>query len=229
METLVNFVNDPIDLGGPTNMGVTLKTWQHCGYDKNDDGIIDEEDLKQIFRQDLINAVLKPHYWDRWQADRIRTQSIANILVDWVWASGVYGIKIPQQMLNLKPDGIVGEKTLAAINDYPCQQELFDRIKAERIAYIERICTSRPANNRFKKGWLNRINDLKFAFFALVCCLTFCLTGCRSITSAKNTRIETVTNNHQNSRQLLPDLCCRRGDFPDSCSTVVFQGKKHFS
>jgi hypothetical protein len=100
--------------------------------------------------------------------------------------------------------------------------------KAEQIAYIERLCTSRPANNRFKKGWLNRINDLKFAFFALVCCLTFCLTGCRSITSAKNTRIETVTHNHQNSRQLSLAVCCRRGDFPDSCSPVVFQGGKTF-
>jgi len=54
---------------------------------------------------------LRPHYWERWQADRIRNQSVAELLVDWVWASGINGIKIPQQMLNLKPDGIVGEKT----------------------------------------------------------------------------------------------------------------------
>ena len=49
------YVNDPNDLGSPANRGVTLKTWQDCGYDKNEDGIIDEEDLKQIFVQDVIH------------------------------------------------------------------------------------------------------------------------------------------------------------------------------
>ena len=28
------FVNDPADLGGATNMGVTIGTWKSCGYDK---------------------------------------------------------------------------------------------------------------------------------------------------------------------------------------------------
>jgi len=81
------FVEDADDLGGPTNKGVTLKTWQEVGYDKNGDGIIDQEDLKQIFISDVIECVLRPHYWDLWQADRISNQSIADLLVDWVWMS----------------------------------------------------------------------------------------------------------------------------------------------
>jgi hypothetical protein len=40
------YVNDPKDLGGPTKMGVTLKTWRAQGYDKSGDGIIDVDDLK---------------------------------------------------------------------------------------------------------------------------------------------------------------------------------------
>ena len=35
------FVNDPADLGGATNMGVTIGTWKSCGYDK--DGRFDNE------------------------------------------------------------------------------------------------------------------------------------------------------------------------------------------
>jgi len=187
------YVNDPDDLGGPTNKGVTLKTWQDCGYDKNGDGIIDEEDLKQIFLQDVVECVLRPHYWNRWQADRIKNQSIANLLVDWMWASGVAGIKIPQQMLKLKPDGIVGEKTLAAINSYPVQKELFDRLKDERLACIERICVARPANQRFRKGWLNRINDIKFAGLILAFFFLSFMGGCKSAVSTKSARIETET------------------------------------
>ncbi|MDR1370811.1 MAG: peptidoglycan domain protein [Dysgonamonadaceae bacterium] len=156
------FVDDPSDLGGATNMGVTIGTWRQVGYDKDGDGDIDVDDLKVLSKDDVVNRVLKPHYWNRWKADQIKNQSVANILVDWVWGSGIHGIKIPQDLLKVESDGIVGPKTLGAINNYPDQRELFDKIKAERIAYINRICIARPLNNKFKKGWLNRLNDLKY-------------------------------------------------------------------
>lgn len=155
------FVNDPQDRGGPTNMGVTLKTWQMLGRDKNQDGKNDLEDLKMITPDEVVELVLKP-YWDRWKADHIINQAIANILVDWVWASGRYGIVIPQRILGVKQDGIVGNITLGAVNLYVDQKKLFDTIKGARIAYIDDICIARPANNRYKKGWMNRLNDFRF-------------------------------------------------------------------
>ena len=78
------FVNNPADLGGATNKGVTLSVWKQQGYDKNGDGIIDVEDLKLISTEDMVERILRPHYWNRWQADRILSQALANILVDWV-------------------------------------------------------------------------------------------------------------------------------------------------
>ena len=149
------FVDDPADLGGATNMGVTIGTWKSCGYDKDGDGDIDVDDLHLLSREDVVNRVLKPHYWDRWKADLI------TILVDWVWASGAHGIKIPQRLLGVTVDGIVGSKTIAAVNAKN-PRELFDMIKIARFDFIEDICKKRPANNKFKRGWMNRINDLRF-------------------------------------------------------------------
>ena len=155
------FVNDPYDRGGATNKGVTIATWRQVGYDKDGDGDIDVDDLKKITDTDAIERVMRPHYWNRWKADRIASQSVANIVVDWVWASGKHGITKVQALLGVKVDGIVGEKTLAAINAQDPRQ-LFDRIKAARVAFIEGIVARNPSQRRFRKGWLTRLDYIKF-------------------------------------------------------------------
>ena len=153
------FVNDPDDLGGATNKGITLSTYKQYRRKK---GMPDPtvSDLKKITDAEWTE-VLKTMYWDRWLADRIINQSVANILVDWIWASGVNGIKRPQKILGVEADGIVGEKTLEAVNSQD-PKVLFDKIKADRIKFIDEICKARPANEKFRKGWLNRINDFVF-------------------------------------------------------------------
>lgn len=153
------FANDPMDLGGATQTGVTLATYKtYCRKYGQKDPTVD--DLKQIPYQTWL-AILKELYWDRWKADQIDSQSVANILVDFVWASGTTGIKKPQQMLGVVPDGVVGPKTLAAVNSYG-PTTLFYRLKALRIKYVEDIVKSRPSQKKWLKGWKNRINDIQF-------------------------------------------------------------------
>lgn len=154
------FANDPDDLGGATMIGVTLDTYTaYCrrkGYPRPT--VVRLHGIPYAQWLDI----LKTMYWDRWKADQISSQSVAEILVDWVWASGKYGITIPQRVLGVAADGIVGVKTLAAVNARS-PERLFAEIMAERKAYIDRICASRPANNKFKKGWLNRLNAMHYA------------------------------------------------------------------
>lgn len=173
------FVNDPADRGGATNKGVTLTTWRQVGYDKDGDGDIDVDDLKLLTDADVRDRVLKPHYWDRWKADRIKDQRVANILVDWVWGSGKHGIVIPQRLLGVAADGIVGEKTLAAVNSAN-PDTLFEGIFKARYDFLQGITESSVAayekkigrnatekellthtNKRYLKGWLNRLNDIR--------------------------------------------------------------------
>lgn len=156
---LKGFANDPDDLGGATMCGVTLATFaEYCrrkGYPRPT--IVR---LKAIKYKEWLE-ILKTMFWDKWKADQINNESIALILVDWVWGSGKYGIIIPQKAIGVTADGIVGPKTIAAVNAKDPKQ-LFDLIRKERLAYIERICRSRPTNLKYKRGWLNRLNDIKF-------------------------------------------------------------------
>lgn len=155
------FVDHKADKGGATNMGVTIGTWRQNGYDKDGDGDIDVIDLKLLTKQDVINRILKPHYWDRWKADQIVSQPIANILVDWVWGSGKWGIIIPQRLLGAEADGVVGQQTIMAVNKQN-PADLFARIKAARITFLNDIVNNNPSQRVFLKGWINRLNDLKF-------------------------------------------------------------------
>jgi len=149
------FVCDKDDLGGATNKGITLNTYKHY-YGQNKT----VNDLKNMTMSQWL-YVFKEGFWNKWKADEIKSQSVANILVDWLWASGIYGISRVQRYLGLTVDGIVGEKTIAKVNSEN-PQSLFNEIKLLRLSFIEEICKSRPKNNKFKHGWINRINAIKY-------------------------------------------------------------------
>lgn len=155
------FSNHPNDRGGATNKGVTIATWRQVGYDKDGDGDIDVDDLRLLTDRDVVERVMRPHYWNRWKADQIRSQSIADLLVDWVWASGKHGITNVQRVLGVKVDGIVGPKTLAALNNSD-QRALFDRIHNERVAFIDNLCRKDSSQTVFRKGWLRRLNAIGY-------------------------------------------------------------------
>ena len=150
------FANHPSDPGGATNSGVTLSTFRSVyGKDKT------VQDLKNMTMEQW-EYIFKTRFWDRWKADDIDNQEIANLLVDWLWASGVYGIKYPQEVLGVKTDGIVGLKTLAAINYYPNKKELFEKLWNRRKKHFEDIVRNRPQSKVFLKGWLRRLSDFKW-------------------------------------------------------------------
>lgn len=174
------FVNDPADSGGATNKGVTLGTYKmYRKAHKLKPPTV--SDLKKI-TDDEVLAILKEFYWDKMRADEINNQSIANLCVNTLWGSGTGYIKTIQSVLGVKQDGVVGPKTLAAINGYPSQKILFDKLWQRRKKFFEDIVANSVAayerkigrkaterellkytKKRFLKGWLNRLNDFQFS------------------------------------------------------------------
>jgi lysozyme family protein len=151
------FSNDPADTGGATMRGITWKTFREYRSSRGQPAPT-LADLKAMSMAEWTD-ILRTRYWDPWQADRIESQAVANLLVGWGWGSGVgTAVRQLQQLLKLDADGIVGPKTLGAING-PDEVELFRRIWLARKDFFVDIVKRNPSQIKFLSGWLNRLYD----------------------------------------------------------------------
>lgn len=143
--------DDPDDPGGKTMIDVTLETYKsYCsrkGYP-----VPTAERLKNIpFGQ--WQEILKTMYWDRLKADDILSQGIANMCCDWIWASGTARIKNIQRIVGVTADGIVGPKTVAAINKAN-PVNLFAELYNARVKFYKG-CSGWW---KYNKGWMRRLD-----------------------------------------------------------------------
>lgn len=150
------YVNHPSDGGGATNKGVTMATWRGYCAKKGKPATI--ATLKAMTSSEW-EEIFREHSWDKWKADKIVSQRVANICVDWSWMSGEGVIKRVQKIVGVKADGAVGPQTLAAINGMS-EDYLFALIKQARKDYYEAIVRAKPNNAVFMKGWLNRLEAI---------------------------------------------------------------------
>lgn len=152
-------INDPNDRGGATFCGVTLSTYaEWCrkkGYP------VPTVSRLAAMDYDTWCGVLTDLFWDRCNADKIRDSSVALMLVDWCWVNGAQAIRDAQTAFSLVADGIVGVKTLAALNAEPALT-VFERLRAAREKSYRDIVARRPASKRYLKGWLNRTQSIQF-------------------------------------------------------------------
>lgn len=157
------YTNKRTDRGGPTKYGITLATWKKVGYDKNGDKVINAEDVKLLTKVDY-ERVFKRNYWDACWGDHIKNQSVANLLIDFAYNSGATrAIKHIQRCVGTKQDGVMGPATLSAINNFKQGQwVLFDKLKIDRIAYLNEIVKNDPRQEANLPGWLRRCKHIEY-------------------------------------------------------------------
>jgi len=137
-------------------VGITIGTFRAYRRYKGR-GTASVQDLKNITYKEWRDVV-HTLFWSKWKADLINDQAVANMLVDWVWASGQgIGIKRVQKILGVTADGIVGPKTLAAVNAAN-PAELVKKVYDARVAHFNAIVRNNPSQKKWLKGWLNRVN-----------------------------------------------------------------------
>jgi lysozyme family protein len=147
------YVNDPADPGGETKYGITIarwKAWQAKGR------------YPEMKLKDITVPIAKEFYaseeWSWIMGSQIASQAVAHVLFDWTVNAGNVAAKAAQKILGLPADGIIGPKSLAAIN--AAGDRLANKLTSARIAFYQELAARKPNLQKFLKGWLIRANKL---------------------------------------------------------------------
>lgn len=165
------YINDPDDPGGATNYGVTIGTMQRVGRDLNDDGRIDQKDLKRLSKEQSIDLFLK-HYFQNPGLKKLPEPLQASVFDMYVNA-GANAVKILQRLLNqmgqsVRVDGMLGPETYEACESAMAlaPAHLVDAYGIARRNYYFRLADRRPASRKFartrsggKGGWIKRAEE----------------------------------------------------------------------
>lgn len=176
------YANDPIDRGGETYRGISRK-WHP---DWNGWEVIDAKKKERNFPQNLdnddklqerIKRFYKVNYWDSFSGDSIDDVEIAFEIFEFGVHVGVRrSVERLQRSLNilsrneslystLVVDGIVGQKTLAALNiilSNPTDNRILLTLLNvfQGMHYIQ-IIESNESQQRYARGWFNRVEIVK--------------------------------------------------------------------
>lgn len=159
------YVNDPDDKGGETNMGITLDTWK--AFAPSDLGIqATSKTLKEMTKQQA-ETIYYNHYWNPKGFCKIENAKIALMIYDWTITSGL-AVKQIRKLLNSEYDSRISvsnemnDDMIHCINNVDSQEQLLNRIADVRRDYYRSLTVTNGAPNtqvKFLKGWLARVDD----------------------------------------------------------------------
>lgn len=124
------YVNDPDDLGGETNYGITKRNYPNL-------------DIKNLTRKQAIE-IYKNDFWIPLEMDKFTNPNLALQFFDMAVNAGKTNAKkLMLQALEIKK---TSTKSLLSI------------FKQLRIDYYNKVATYRN-NKKYLAGWLNRVNS----------------------------------------------------------------------
>lgn len=152
------YVNDPADPGGATNFGVTHKVYdayrRRNGLTTRHVSRITMAEVEEIYRK---------RYWELAHCQELPA-FLAMAHFDWAVNTGKHrALRHLQEVVGTKADGIWGPKTRAAIKKAVCERGEF-MVVAQYLDRRERYYSwlgSKGKFRRFRRGWMNRLNDLR--------------------------------------------------------------------
>ena len=137
------YVHDMDDPGGETNWGISKRA-----YPDVDIYSLTKNSAKEIYRRD---------YWDRCQCDRMN-DGVALMVFDEAVNQGIKAASMDLQLsVRVRADGIIGPKTLQALNGLDSKRVITD-MSRWRIERYKDLVLHKPEMRHFLAGWINRAN-----------------------------------------------------------------------
>ncbi len=147
--------NHPSDRGGKTKFGVTQATLDHHNRQRDD---------KLSLRALTIKQAADVYYHEFWLAMRINTlpHTVQGLMFDWGVHSGFFAIRSMQRHFKLKPDGVVGPRTRAAVAAQTkfgdTSRALLRALAVRRMKHLCRLVRRDRKQGDFIVGWFDRVS-----------------------------------------------------------------------
>lgn len=158
------YVNDKDDAGGVTVYGITRRNHPDLIIWKSLDDISTVREKKRYKpskeEMDEVYDTYYILYYRRPNIERIEDDELCLQVFDMgVNAGTSRAIRMLQETLSIRVDGICGEQTITTAN---LKRNVTEAYKEKRREYYKSI--ARKGNNRkFLKGWLNRVDNTRLA------------------------------------------------------------------
>jgi len=153
------YSNNPADPGGATNFGITQRELTRC-YAR----LKLPADVK-LLTKPQAKIYYKFEWWDKYHYEAINSLYIATKIFDMAVNMGAQQAHILAQRAcnwcghDLKVDGILGGKTLGALNEITLhnrEEDLKGELINEQKWFYEHLVEEKPTLKVFLKGWLKR-------------------------------------------------------------------------
>ena len=110
-----------------------------------------DKELNKQIEDFCINEV-----WDKLQLNKIRSQKVANELFLFAFHTHpITAAKVAQRVVGIKADGVIGPKSLEALNTFDVTT--FDMVYDEREKeHYKTIVEHKPYLQTYYKGWVTR-------------------------------------------------------------------------
>jgi lysozyme family protein len=155
------YVIDPDDPGGETYKGIARKKqpewvgWFFVDAMKNQPNFPKSLDDKTDLHAE-IERFYKVVFWDKVGGDLINDQQVANSIFDFAVNSGVTtSLGLVQKVVGTNCDGVIGPKTIQAINSFE-PDHFITAFKVEKCRKYISICMKRPDSRKYFFGWIDR-------------------------------------------------------------------------
>lgn len=132
------YTNDPADSGGATNFGITIADYRKY---INKNGTPD--DVKNM-TVNQAKAIYKTRYWDAVNGDGLPS-GVDYTVFDYGVLSGVSRANRIYNSFKSETDTSV----------------LINKINDERLHFLQGLAISRPKDQKFLKGWTNRVSRVR--------------------------------------------------------------------